>query len=127
MFERLMAFWQQALPGRILELRYEDVVESQDASTRRLLDFCGLPWDDACMAFEDNQAPVATASAVQGREPIHRRGLHPWKRFEGELGELRAGLEGAGRGVEAGAPGRGRRGVGAAWPGASRGGGGGGG
>ena len=101
MFDRLMAFWQQALPGRILELRYEDVVESQDASTRRLLDFCGLPWDDACMAFEDNQAPVATASAVQVREPIHRRRLHHWKRFEPQLGELRALLEAAGIDVEA--------------------------
>jgi hypothetical protein len=101
MFDRLMAFWRESLPGRILEVRYEDVVEAQEATTRRLLDFCGLPWDDACLAFHGNQAPVATASAVQVREPIHRRRLQRWKHFEPQLAELRALLEAGGIDVEA--------------------------
>lgn len=100
-FDRLMAFWRESLPGRILEVRYEDVVEAQEATTRRLLDFCGLPWNDACLQFERNQAPVATASAVQVREPIHRRRLRRWKQFEPQLGELRALLEAGGIDVDA--------------------------
>lgn len=96
LFDRLVKFWQAVLPGRILEVHYEDVVEDQAASTRRLVEFAGLPWDDACLAFERNAAPVATASAVQVREPIHRGRLQRWKHFEPQLGELRALLEAGG-------------------------------
>lgn len=96
MFDRLMAYWQRVLPGRILEIRYEDLVDAQEATTRRLLGFCGLEWDEACLAFERNAAPVATASAVQVREPIHRSHLDRWKRYEPQLRELRALLEAGG-------------------------------
>lgn len=93
LFDRLVRFWQEMLPGRILELHYEDVVEEQEVNTRRLLEFAGLPWNDACLAFERNAAPVATASAVQVREPIHRDRLRRWKHFEPQLRGLRALLE----------------------------------
>lgn len=101
MFDRLMAFWQETVPGRIIQVRYEDLVEAQEATTRRLLESCGLPWDDACLGFHGNQAPVATASAVQVREPIHRRRLQRWKQFEPQLAELRALLEAGGIDVDA--------------------------
>jgi tetratricopeptide (TPR) repeat protein len=89
LFDRLMAFWRQLVPGRILELRYEDLVEDQAGSTRALLDFCGLPWDEDCLRFEDNAAPVATASAVQVRSGMNRASMQRWKRYGDRLDALR--------------------------------------
>jgi tetratricopeptide (TPR) repeat protein len=96
MFDRLMAFWREHMPGRILEIDYETVVDEQEASTHRLLDFCGLDWHDACLRFEQNQAPVSTASAVQVRSPMYRSALNRWKRYEPQLGELKKLLTDAG-------------------------------
>lgn len=95
-FDRLMAHWQRVLPGRVLEIHYEDIVDNQESATRRLLDHCGLPWDEACMNFEQNQAPVATASAVQVRAPIYRSSIGRWRRYEAQLGELQALLQAGG-------------------------------
>lgn len=89
LFDRLMAYWGKVLPGRILEVDYEDLVASQEASSRRLLEFCGLPWDDACLRFESNPSPVATASAVQVRTPINRGSLQRWKKYGAQLDPLR--------------------------------------
>jgi len=91
-FERLMQHWQQAFPGRILEFRYEDLVADQAQQTRRLLAYCGLPWDDACLAFERNAAAVDTASAVQVREPLHANAVGRWRRYAPQLAELKAVL-----------------------------------
>lgn len=87
-FERLMAHWRRVLPGRVLEIDYEAIVAAQEPSTRRLLEFCGLPWDEACLRFERNAAPVATASAVQVREPLYADAVGRWKRYEAQLAEL---------------------------------------
>lgn len=99
MYERLMQHWHRVLPGRILDVRYEDLVEFQDAQTRRMLEFCGLPWDEACLRFEDNAAPVATASAVQVRNPMNSGSVRRWKKYEGQLGQLIALLQDAERTV----------------------------
>lgn len=99
-FDRLMRHWQQVLPGRILEVDYEMLVSDQAGQTHRLLDFCGLPWDDACLRFEDNAAPVATASVVQVREGLHRRSSGRWKHYSAELTDLRALLRKGGLLVE---------------------------
>jgi hypothetical protein len=96
LFDRLMAHWQRTFPGRILEIQYETLVDTQESSSRRLLEFCGLPWDDACMRFEENAGAVATASAVQVRAPIYRDALKRWKRYAPQLGELQALLRAAG-------------------------------
>ncbi|WP_243733034.1 tetratricopeptide repeat-containing sulfotransferase family protein [Luteimonas yindakuii] len=96
LFDRLMAFWHERLPGRILEVRYEDVVRDQEAQTRRLLDHCGLAWDDACLAFEKNAAPVATASLVQVRSPIYATSIGRWKRYGNGLDDALAVLRDAG-------------------------------
>lgn len=88
-FDRLMEHWRRALPGRVLEVRYEDLVADQENQTRRLLEFCGLPWEDACLAFERNAAPVATASAVQVRQPLYDSSVGRWRKYEAQLGELR--------------------------------------
>ena len=95
-FDRLMAHWRRVLPGRILEFDYEALVAGQEAQSRRLLEFCGLPWDDAVLRFQDNAAPVATASAVQVREPLNAKSVGRWKRFETELAPLRALLRDGG-------------------------------
>jgi len=96
LFDRLVAHWQRAFPGRILELRYEDLVNTQEASTRRLLDFCGLSWHDDCLHFEENAAPVNTASAVQVRGAVYRSALQRWRKYERQLGGLRDVLSGQG-------------------------------
>ncbi|OOG59451.1 tetratricopeptide repeat-containing sulfotransferase family protein [Rhodanobacter sp. C03] len=96
LFDHLMAHWQRVFPGRILELEYETLVDTQEASTRQLLEFCGLPWHDACLQFENNPAPVATFSATQVRTPLYRSAIRRWKKYEAELAELRMLLSDAG-------------------------------
>lgn len=100
LFDRLMKYWHNAIPGRIMEIDYEAIVESQEESTRRLLGFCDLPWEDACLHFEKNEAPVATASAVQVRAPIYRSAMKRWKKYERNLQQLRELLESSGIEVE---------------------------
>jgi tetratricopeptide (TPR) repeat protein len=100
MFDRLMAHWEEVLPGRVLQVRYEDVVSDQEAQSRRLLEFCGLEWEDACLAFHRNAAPVATASAVQVREPIYSSSMGRWRRYGDKLDPIRERLESAGIAVD---------------------------
>ena len=92
-FDRLIGFWKEQLPGRILEVGYESLVRNQEAGTRQLLEFCGLDWDPSCLDFHDNAAPVATASAVQVRTPMNSGSVHRWKRYGPELAALRSLLE----------------------------------
>jgi tetratricopeptide (TPR) repeat protein len=89
-FDRLMAHWKRVLPGRILEIGYEDLVERQEEKTRELLAFCGLSFDPACLSFERNVAPVATASVVQVRSAMYRSALDRWKRYDAHLDGLRS-------------------------------------
>jgi Tfp pilus assembly protein PilF len=96
LFDRLMAFWRATLPGRVLEIDYEAVVEQPEVATRQLLEFTGLPWNDACLRFHENEAPVATASALQVRAPINSASIDRWRRYEPQLGELRSLLVKAG-------------------------------
>ena len=79
-FDGLMAFWRRALPGRILELRYEALVADQEGETRRLLAHCGLDWADACLDFHANTSAVSTPSAAQVRRPIYRDSVARWRR-----------------------------------------------
>jgi tetratricopeptide (TPR) repeat protein len=78
-FDRLMTCWREALPGRVIEVRYEDLVADQEGETRRLLQHCGLAWDDACLEFHTNAAPVSTPSAAQVRRPIYRDSVARWR------------------------------------------------
>ncbi|MCC7488970.1 MAG: sulfotransferase [Gammaproteobacteria bacterium] len=96
LFDRLMAHWRMAAPGFVHELSYEGLVADQQGETRRLLEFCGLPWDEACLHFQENAAPVATASAVQVREALNSRSVGRWRRYQAELAPARAVLEAAG-------------------------------
>jgi tetratricopeptide (TPR) repeat protein len=84
-FDALSRHWRQVLGDSYLEVRYEDVVDDLEAQARRILKHCGLPWDPAVLAFHQNQAPVATASSVQVRQPLYRSSVARWRRLEGEL------------------------------------------
>lgn len=81
MFAQLMEYWLDHLGDRILVVNYEDLVEDQDQQSRRIIDFCGLEWNDACLRFEENSAPVATASAVQVRSKVTKEYMGRWKLY----------------------------------------------
>lgn len=91
-FDRLMSLWREVLPGRVLELGYEDLVANQEQETRRLLDHCGLDWSDACLSFQSNAAPVSTPSAAQVRRPLYKDAVNRWRRHADALAPARAFL-----------------------------------
>ena len=95
-FQSLTRLWRDTLPASYLEVRYEDVVDDTERETRRLLEFCELPWNPRCLAFQENAAPVATASSAQVRQPIYRTGVGRWRHYERQLGPLRSLLADAG-------------------------------
>ena len=88
-YEHLMAHWRRVLPpDRLLDVRYEDVVADLDGQARRVIAYCGLPWDDRCLAFHKTDRPVRTASATQVRQPIYTSAIGRWKVYEAFLGPL---------------------------------------
>jgi len=95
-FDALMAFWREALPGRVLEVRYEDLVADQEGETRRLLTHCGLTWSDACLTFHTNSAPVSTPSAAQVRRPMYKDAVARWKQHTDVLAPVAHFFEEAG-------------------------------
>lgn len=93
LYEDLMQHWRTVLPaGSMLELRYEDLVTDLESQTRRLLAYCHLPWDNACLRFHEAARPVRTASLVQVRRPIYQGSVGRWRRYEKFLGPLRQAL-----------------------------------
>jgi tetratricopeptide (TPR) repeat protein len=88
----LMANWDEALPGRVLRVHHEDVVNDLEASVRRILGHCGLAFEPACVAFHETRRAVRTPSSEQVRQPIFREGLDQWRAFEPWLGPLREAL-----------------------------------
>jgi predicted Zn-dependent protease len=88
----LMRHWDAVLPGRVLRVQHEDVIDDLEASVRRLLDYCGLPFEPACVEFHKTKRSVRTPSSEQVRQPIFRDGLDQWTRFEPWLEPLKAAL-----------------------------------
>jgi tetratricopeptide (TPR) repeat protein len=88
----LMEHWERVLPGKILRVQYEDVVNDLEGSVRRMLDFLGLPFEPACLEFYKTPRAVRTMSADQVRRPINREGLDQWRHFEPWLGPLKEAL-----------------------------------
>jgi tetratricopeptide (TPR) repeat protein len=88
----LMEHWQRVLPGRVLRILHEDVVEDLAGNVRRILDFCGLPFEQACVEFHRTARSVRTASSEQVRQPIFREGLDQWRNYQQWLGPLRDAL-----------------------------------
>jgi Flp pilus assembly protein TadD len=89
-YERLMDHWRRALPPeRFTEVEYEALIADPEAETRRLIAFCGLNWDDACLAPERNSRAVNTPSLWQVRQPVYNTSVERWRRYEPWIGELR--------------------------------------
>ena len=88
LYARLMEHWHDVLPGRILDVRYEDFVSNQETETARLLEFCGLEWEDACLSFYETRRPVHTASASQVRQPIYTSSVRRWTHYQRHLQPL---------------------------------------
>ena len=95
LYEELMRHWQTVLPpGCMLEVRYENVVNDLEGQARRLLAFCGLDWDDACLRFHEHRRTVRTASLAQVRRPIYASSIGRWRHYEKYLGPLKQALAG---------------------------------
>jgi tetratricopeptide (TPR) repeat protein len=88
----LMDHWDTVLPGKVLHIQYEDLVRDPETNIRRLLEACGLPFEEACLAFHRTRRSVRTASAEQVRQPIYTSGVGYWRHFEKELQPLREAL-----------------------------------
>ena len=88
----LMEHWHRALPGKILRVQHSDVVQDLEGSVRRILEFCGLEFEPACLEYYKTDRVVRTLSADQVRRPIYREGLDQWRHYEPWLGPLKAAL-----------------------------------
>jgi hypothetical protein len=95
-YRRLMDHWQATIPAVIYPLSYEALVADQVGETRKLLDFCGLEWQDSCVEFHRNPSPTTTASAAQVRRPLYDSSVSQWRHYEAELAELSSLLSAAG-------------------------------
>jgi hypothetical protein len=91
-YVELMAHADAVLPGRIHRVHYESMVEDTEAEVRRLLHHCGLPFEEACLRFYENERAVRTASSEQVRQPIFREGMDHWRHYETWLGPLKEAL-----------------------------------
>lgn len=95
-YRQLMAHWHQMMPGRILDVAYEDMVQDIEGQARRMLSHCGLDWQPAVTEFHKNTSPSATASAAQVRQPLYSGSVGRWKAYEDGLKPLQDALIAAG-------------------------------
>ena len=91
-YVELMDHWDKVLPGKVLRVQYEDVVSDLHQQVARILDFCGLPFEDSCVNFHATKRSVRTPSSEQVRQPIYKSGLEQWRHFEPWLGPLKEAL-----------------------------------
>ena len=91
-YVELMAHFDEVLPGHVHRVIYEQMVENTETEVRRLLDYCGLPFDQRCLRFYENDRAVRTASSEQVRQPIYRDGVDHWRNFEPWLDPLKQAL-----------------------------------
>ncbi len=89
----LMAHWEQAMPNAILRVQHEELVTDFEAGVRRILAFCGLPFEPQCLRFHETERSIRTASSEQVRQPISTRGLTQWRHYEPWLGPLKRSLQ----------------------------------
>jgi len=85
---RLMEHWDNVLPGKVLRVQYEDNVADQENQARRMIEHCGLEWEDQVLRFYETERAVKTASSEQVRQPIYNKSVNSWKRYETELEDL---------------------------------------
>ncbi len=93
-YRELMAHWRSVLPAdAMLDVAYEDVVDNLEVEARRLIEFCGLPWDDRCLRFHESNRPIRTASNTQIRQPVYRSSVKRWRHYEAFIQPLLVELE----------------------------------
>ena len=95
-YHELMRHWNAMMPGVIHTLRYEALVHDIEGESRRLLAYCGLPWEEQCLQFHENPQASTTASALQVRQPVYSTSVDKWRHYAKQLESLRARLEAAG-------------------------------
>ncbi|MGP2493403.1 tetratricopeptide repeat-containing sulfotransferase family protein [Mesorhizobium sp. PUT5] len=93
LYTDMMAHWRDVLPGVVHDVRYEDFVADQEGQSRALIEYLGLPWDDAVLSFHENQRQVRTASAAQVRQPMYKGSVDLWTRYGDKLKPLIEKLE----------------------------------
>lgn len=87
-YARLMEHWQMLYPGKILDLEYEKLIENQESESRRLIDYCGLDWEESCLDFHKTRRTVKTASFMQVRQPIYKSSKGRWQKYRKHIGPL---------------------------------------
>jgi tetratricopeptide (TPR) repeat protein len=92
-YYHLMALWRERFAGRFFDIAYEDTARDLEPNARALIEFLELPWEDACLHFHEQEAPVTTASAVQVRQPAHTRSIGRWRRYQNQLRLMRETLQ----------------------------------
>lgn len=92
-YKKLMDHWNAIFPGEIHEVNYETMIADQESETRRLLEFCGLPWDDRCLKFHETSRRVKTSSLSQVRQPIYKDSVRKWEKYAAHLADLITTLE----------------------------------
>lgn len=91
-YRRLMAHWQAAMPGKILDVSYRALVTDTEATMRRVLAFCGLEWEAECLDPTHNKTPIGTLSATQARGPVHADAFGTWRRYRRQLDAVQRAL-----------------------------------
>lgn len=91
-YYHLMALWRERFPARFFDIAYEDTARELEPNAHALIEFLGLPWEDACLHFHKQDAAVTTASAVQVRQPVHTRSVGRWRRYEAKLDAMQRTL-----------------------------------
>ncbi len=92
----LMNVWRDRFPGRFLDVSYEQTAGDLEPNARKLIEYLGLPWEEACLHFHRQSGAVSTASAVQVREPVHTRSVGRWRQYERQLAPMLRSLEASG-------------------------------
>ncbi len=87
-YQNLMEYWHQVLPNFILDVHYENVVNDLETEVERILDFCGLPFEEHCLRFHETERAVKTASSEQVRQPLYSSSVNLWRNYENNLGDL---------------------------------------
>ena len=88
-YEKLMAHWDAVLPGFVLRVQHETLIDDLQGQVERILDFCGLPFEQQCIDFHKTERAIKTPSSEQVRQPIYRSGMDQWKHFDAHLQPLK--------------------------------------
>jgi len=93
MYDDLINHYHKLMPGFILDIVYEDVVDDLEGQTKKILEFCDLPWDEKCLSFHETEREVVTASSLQVKQPLYKGSVGAWKKYEKHLGPLKKIIE----------------------------------